>query len=66
MSSASNGAFHLRINAIADLTYCLERAPNVTGPWTTNATLTALTNGPVEFHDTNAPPGQAFYRVAQQ
>ncbi len=66
VSSASNGALHLRISAIGDLTYRLERAPSVSGPWTTNATLTALTTGAFEFHDTNASPGQAFYRVAQQ
>lgn len=66
LSLAGLGASHLRINAIADLTYRLERAPSVSGPWTTNATLTAQTTGPIEFHDTNAPSGQAFYRVAQQ
>jgi len=37
---------------------------NATGPWSTNATLTAVTNGIVEYIDTNAPPGSAFYRTA--
>jgi hypothetical protein len=60
------GGVQVRTHAIADLTYRLERAPSVNGPWTTNATITALTTGSLEFHDTNAPSGQAFYRVAQQ
>jgi hypothetical protein len=28
--------------------------------------LIALSSDPIEFHDSNAPTGQAFYRVAQQ
>jgi hypothetical protein len=29
----------------------------------TNATITASVSGPLEFHDTNAPPASAFYRT---
>jgi hypothetical protein len=36
---------------------------SVTGPWSTNATLTAAINGIVEYIDTNGPPGSAFYRT---
>ena len=55
----------LRFSGVADHSYQVLRAPAVTGPWITNATLTAITNGILEHIDTNAPPGSAFYRTAQ-
>lgn len=45
--------------------YNLERALNVTGPWSTNATLISSSNGILEYIDTNAPAGSAFYRVSR-
>ena len=45
--------------------YWIERAPAVTGPWTTLATPTAPLSGLIEYLDVNPPPGQAFYRTAQ-
>ena len=54
----------LRFPGVAGHSYQVLRAPAVTGPWSTNATLTAATNGLIEHLDTNAPPGSAFYRTA--
>jgi WD40 repeat protein len=54
----------LRFPAVAAHSYQVLRAPALTGPWITNATLTAITNGPLEYLDTNAPPGSAFYRTS--
>jgi hypothetical protein len=60
------GGYFIRFNALADFSYQLERAPSVTGPWTSNASFSAISTGPVEFQDANAPAGPAFYRVAQR
>jgi hypothetical protein len=43
----------------------LQRASSVNGPWATIDTQTPPASGFVEFHDTNAPPDEAFYRVVQ-
>jgi hypothetical protein len=60
------GGYFIRFNGITGFNYELQRAPTVTGPWASNAAVTTLTSGPIEFHDTNAPPTQAFYRMVQQ
>lgn len=61
-----SGGYVIRMNGISGLTYQLQRATSVTGPWTTNTTSTALSSGLIEFHDTNAPLGQAFYRTIEK
>jgi len=66
VSPDGSGGEFVRFNGISGNTYQLQRASFVNGPWTTNATITTATSGLVEFHDTNAPPSQAFYRVSQQ
>ena len=55
----------LRFSGTPDVTYRVQRASSVTGPWNTLATLTATTSGLLEYHDTSPPHGQAFYRTAQ-
>jgi len=60
------GGYFVRLNGITGFTYQLQRAPSVTGPWVTNATMAVSVCGRLEFHDTNALPGQAFYRVEQR
>jgi len=45
--------------------YHLQRATSVTGPWDTIDTQTAPASGLIEYHETNPPPGQAFYRSVQ-
>jgi hypothetical protein len=60
----SGGCF-IRFNGVPGSTYRLQRAPNVTGPWTTSAPQTAPPSGRVEFWDLFPPPGRAFYRTVQ-
>ncbi len=58
------GGYFIRFNGTANVTYRLQRAPNLTGSWDTLAPLTApITGGLLELHDTNS--GQAFYRTVQ-
>jgi hypothetical protein len=45
--------------------YQVQRASSVNGPWDTLATLSTPASGLVEYTDTHAPPGQAFYRMTQ-
>lgn len=56
-------SYLVRFLGIPDLTYRLQRAPGVTGPWETIATLTAPSNGLMEYEDKQSPPGGAFYRT---
>ena len=58
------GGYFVRGSATPGSIYQLQRANAVVGPWSLNATA-AVAVGTVEFHDTNPPPGQAFYRVVQ-
>jgi predicted alpha-1,6-mannanase (GH76 family) len=44
-------------------TYRLQRASNLTGPWTDIGTLTGPATGQAEFVDTNPPSLQFFYRT---
>ena len=60
-----SGGYSVRFKDRSGLTYRLQRAPSVTGPWDTIGTLTATEPGIIGFHDANPPPGQAFYRTAQ-
>ena len=55
----------LSFPGVAGLTYTIERAPAVTGPWNTITTPTAPLNAFIEYVDTNAPAGSAFYRTHQ-
>jgi trimeric autotransporter adhesin len=60
-----SGGYVISAKGIADLTYRLQRAANLAGPWSSIATNTAPPSGLVEFHDLFAPPDNAFYRTAQ-
>jgi hypothetical protein len=57
--------YSLRFTGAPDVSYRLQRAPSVTGPWETIDTQTAPSSGLIEYHDVNPLPGQAFYRTAQ-
>jgi hypothetical protein len=63
MPDTSGGCF-ICVRGVPDVTYHLQRAVTVTGPWGTLAALTAPASGLVEYHDTH-PAGQAFYRTIQ-
>ncbi len=54
----------LRFTGVTGRSYNLERAPAVTGPWTTLATPTAPPGGLIEYVDTNPPVDTAFYRTS--
>jgi hypothetical protein len=43
----------------------IERAPVVTGPWSTINTQTAPASGAFEYVDTNASASAAFYRASE-
>jgi outer membrane protein assembly factor BamB len=55
----------IRFTGVTGRTYTIERAPSVTGPWSTIATPTTPVNGIIEYIDTNLPAGGAFYRTRQ-
>jgi hypothetical protein len=65
LSVAADGAggYFVRYFGSPDLSYALQRGSGVIGPWATLGTQAPPASGFVEFHDTNAPPGGAFYRV---
>jgi hypothetical protein len=55
----------LRFTGIPGRSYNIERAPAITGPWSTLATPTAPESGLLEYLDAPPPPGSAFYRTVQ-
>jgi hypothetical protein len=61
----SSGGYFIRLAGHAGFPYRLQRAPGVIGPWDTLDTHTAPASGLIEYHETNPPPGQAFYRTVQ-
>lgn len=63
-SDGSNGYF-LHFTGAPEISYRLQRAPSVTGPWADIATNTAPASGLIKCHETTPPPGAAFYRTAQ-
>ena len=61
--SAISGGYLVSFAGIPGRTYSVQRAPTVTGPWTTIATVTAGTDGIGAIQDTNSLPSTAFYRT---
>jgi FG-GAP repeat len=59
------GGYFLRFTGAPEVTYRLQRAPSVTGPWSAIVTNTAPASGRIEYHETSPPPDAAFYRTAQ-
>lgn len=59
------GGYILFFKGIPGLSYRIERAPTVTGPWSAMATNVANEIGTISVHDTNALPVQAFYRTVR-
>jgi hypothetical protein len=61
----SNGTFTADFMGVAGLTYSVDRATNIDGPWDLGFTnLTADTNGVFSLHDPNPPAAeQRFYRA---
>lgn len=65
MVSDGSGGYFIRFNGIPGLTYRLQRATDLPGPWLTSAPQTAPASGLVEFHDLFPPAERAFYRSVQ-
>jgi len=57
------GGYLVSFAGIQGRTYSVQRAPTVTGPWATIATVSAGLDGIGAFQDTDSPPGIAFYRT---
>lgn len=60
-----SGGYFIRLTGKPGSTYRLQRAPGLSGPWTTGAPQTAPGSGQIEFWDLFPPPGQGFYRTVQ-
>ena len=58
-----SGGYLIRFDGIPNLTYRLERASGIAGPWDTIDTQTATASGLIEYHETSPLPGAAFYRT---
>jgi autotransporter-associated beta strand protein len=58
----ANG-WKVRFAATPAYSYRIQRAENLGGPWIDVTTVVGAEKGYVEFEDTNAPAGQAFYRT---
>jgi hypothetical protein len=61
----ASGGYFLRFNGTPDLTYRLQRATDITGPWNTLDTQTASASSLIEYHDASPLPSQAFYRTVE-
>lgn len=59
----AGGNFQCAFTGIPGRTYGLERALQVTGPWTNLTSVVAAPDGLTSFTDANSPAGQAFYRT---
>jgi hypothetical protein len=59
------GGYFIDFSGVPGSAYRLQRAPSLSGPWTTSAPQTAPGSGQIEFWDLFPPPGQGFYRTVQ-
>jgi len=59
-ASDGSGGYVINFKGIPDLTYRLQRATSVTGPWDTIVTQVAPASGLIEYHETTTLPDAAF------
>jgi hypothetical protein len=57
------GGFRVSFAGVPGLTYTLQRAEAVFGPWNTLTAVLVGANGIAVFDDTNSPPPTAYYRT---
>jgi hypothetical protein len=57
---------NLTLSGAPNSSWALERALELTGPWTTLGALRIGTNGSAQFQDTNLTSPTGFYRARQQ
>ena len=62
VESLTNGV-RLRFGGNPAQRFTIERAPALSGPWTSITTRTAPSSTLLQYDDTNQPPAQAFYRT---
>ena len=63
MTPSQGGGYLLSVAGFPGLTYNLQRATSVAGPWTTLASIFVGTNVLGTYQETNPPAGEAFYRT---
>ena len=59
------GGFLVRFAGVPGHSYEVQRAPEITGPWTTVATIVAPVYGIIAFQDATPLPDRAFYHVVE-
>ena len=57
---------NLTLSAAPNSSWIIERAPELTGPWTHQSAFVIGTNGSAQFQDTNSPHPFGFYRARLQ
>jgi hypothetical protein len=57
---------NLTLSADPNSSWVIERALELTGPWTNLSALLIGTNGNAQFQDTNSPSSAGFYRARQE
>jgi len=57
------GGYSVSFAGISGRSYTLQRATNLSGPWTTLGSVTVGSYGIGMYDDTNSPPVSAFYRT---
>jgi hypothetical protein len=57
---------NLTLSAAPNSSWAIERALELTGPWTNLSALLIGTNGSAQFQDTNSPHPAGFYRARQE
>jgi hypothetical protein len=57
---------NLTLSGAPNSSWAIERAPELTGPWTNLNALVIGPNGSAQFQDTNSPYPAGFYRARQQ
>jgi hypothetical protein len=65
LAPGMDGGFLLQFQGVPAMTYRVQRAKEISGPWETIATLTAPSSGLVEFHDRPPSGTGALYRTSQ-
>ncbi len=65
IASDGSGGYFINFKGIPDLTYRLQRAATLSGPWDTIITNAAPASGLIEYHETTPPSDAAFYRTVQ-
>jgi hypothetical protein len=57
---------NLTLSGAPNSSWAIERAPQLTGPWTNLSALLIGPNGSAQFQDTNSPSPAGFYRARLQ